>query len=114
MIQPALIRVRAATASLRAVREMLLRPTPESLEECGPVLEEAASLLRSIGPCDVPDIHPDLDTLRRELNVVSALVRQASAFYFNWAQILGAAIGGYTPDGQTMSVPSAGRISMEG
>jgi hypothetical protein len=106
--------VRAATVSLRAVREMLLRPTPESLEECGPVLEDAARLMAAIRASDVPDMRPDIDALRRELNVVSALMHQASSFYFGWAQILGAAIGGYRPGGQTASVPARGQISIEG
>jgi hypothetical protein len=106
--------VRAATASLRKVREMLLRPTPESLEECGPVLEAAARLIGKIRPADVADMRPDIDALRRELNVVSALMHQASGFYFGWSQILGAAIGGYRPGGQTASVPAPRRISIEG
>jgi hypothetical protein len=106
--------VRAATRSLREIREMLLRPTPESLEKCAPVLEDAARLMGTIRPSDVAGIRPDIDALRRELNVVSALMHQASGFYSGWSQILGAAIGGYRPGGQTASVPVPGRISMEG
>ncbi len=96
------------------MREMLLRPTPETLEDCGPVLEEAAGLMSGIEPSEVQGLRPELDKLRRELSVVSALMQQAAGFYFDWSQILGAAIGGYAPHGRTMTVPSAGRISMEG
>ena len=56
--------VRAATASLRAIRQMLLRPTPESLEECGPVLEDAARLMGTIRLSDVANMRPDIDALR--------------------------------------------------
>jgi hypothetical protein len=106
--------VRAATANLRAVREMLLRPTPESLEECGPVLEHAARLMGTIQTVDVPDMRPEIDALRRELNIVSALMHHASGFYLGWSQILGAAIGGYRPGGRTASVPAPGQFSIEG
>ncbi len=78
------------------------------------MLEDAARLMGTIRLSDVANMRPDIDALRRELNVVSALMHQASGFYFGWSQILGAAIGGYRPGGQIASVPAPGRISIEG
>lgn len=120
-------RVRGARRKLRQVRQILMMPSPEQLGECGPVLEEAADLLGSLlesgmssardpllGPLLVPLLQEELQVLRRELTVVTALMQQAAGYYLGWAQMLGAAIGGYTNHGDVPPLTVESRLSVEG
>jgi hypothetical protein len=107
-----LARIRQVTAKLRAVRHILMTPTPEKLGQCGPEFEEAAELLGSIK--GRPDLRAELHVVQRELAVVSALMQQAARYYFGWAQILGAATGGYTPQGGVAPLTSTPRFMVEG
>src|SRR3981189_2227450 len=79
--------IRGARRKLRQVRQILMTPSPEQLGECGPVMEEAAVLLRSLvvsgmrgarRPLPGPELHEELKVLRRELTVVTALMEQAA------------------------------------
>lgn len=127
--------VRQARRKVRQVRQILLTPSPEQLGECGPVLEEAAGLLGSLlkgaigGAWDPPagselpgqlrgelhsELGDELQVLRRELSVVTALMQQAAGYYLGWAQMLGAAIGGYNNQGDVPSLAVESRISVEG
>ena len=116
-------RVRGARRKLRQVRQILMTPSPEQLGECGPVLEEAADLLGSLlegGMSSARDSLPgpllqeELQVLRRELTVVTALMQQAAGYYLGWAQMLGAAIGGYTNHGDVPPLVVESRLSVEG
>ena len=116
-------RVRGARRKLRQVRQILITPSPEQLGECGPVLEEAADLLGSLlvsgmsgarGPLPGPELHEELKVLRRELTVVTALMEQAAGYYLGWAQMLGAAVGGYTNRGDVPPLTVESRLSVEG
>lgn len=131
--------VRQARRKVRQVRQILMTPSPEQLGECGPVLEEAAGLLGSllkggIGEAWNPsggresrgqlrtglrselhsELGDELQILRRELSVVTALMQQAAGYYLGWAQMLGAAIGGYNNQGDVPSLAVESRISVEG
>ena len=114
-------RVRRARRKLRHVTEMLLTPSPELLEGCGPALEEAAALLGSLledrtgtVPGPVPAMHDELQGLRRDLTVMTALMEQAAGYYLGWAQMLGAAVGGYTSQGNVPPLAVDSRVSVEG
>ena len=116
-------RVRGARRKLRQVRQILMTPSPEQLGECGPVLEEAADLLGSLleggmsgtrGSLLVPLLREELQVLRRELTVVTALMQQAAGYYLGWAKMLGAAIGGYTNHGDVPPLVVESRLSVEG
>ena len=123
--------VRQARRKVRQVRQILMTPSPEQVGECGPVLEEAAGLLGSLlkgaigGAWDPPsgselrgelhsELGDELQVLRRELAVVTALMQQAAGYYLGWAQMLGAAIGGYNNQGDVPSLAVESRISVEG
>ena len=119
--------VRQARWKLRQVRQILMTPSPEQLGECGPVLEEAADLLGSLldggissarGPLLRSDLRSDLrnelQLLRRELTVVTALMQQAAGYYLGWAQMLGAAIGGYNNRGDVPPLAVQSRLSVQG
>src|SRR3954453_3379380 len=96
--------VRGARRKLSQVRQILLTPSPERLGDCGPVLEQAAELLGSLmesqrSGARIPFLMDELQVLRRELAVVTALMQQAAGYYLGWAQMLGAATAGYTSRG---------------
>lgn len=112
-----------------------MTPSPEQLGECGPVLEAAADLLGSLldgglGSARGPilrrelqhelrpelriELGDELQVLRRELTVVTALMQQAAGYYLGWAQMLGAAIGGYTNQGDVPPLAVESRLSVEG
>jgi hypothetical protein len=116
-------RVRGARRKLRQVRQILMTPSPEQLGECGPVLEEAADLLGSLLEGGMSSargvvlgslLSDELQVLRRELTVVTALMHQAAGYYLGWAQMLGAAIGGYTSHGDVPPLAVESRLSVEG
>jgi hypothetical protein len=112
-------RVRAARRKLRQVREILMTPSPEGLGECGPVLEEAAELLKSLleiarGGRNIPLLADEVQGLRRELTVVQALMQQAAGYYLGWAQMLGAATNGYTNQGAVPPLITRPQLSVEG
>jgi len=112
-------RAREARRKLRQVRQNLMTPSPELLGECGPVLEEAAGLLGSLlenrnSSAPHNDLRDELQELRRELTVVAALMDQAACYYLGWAQMLGAAVTGYTSYGDVPPLRVESRVSLEG
>ena len=116
-------RAREARRKLRQVRQNLMTPSPELLGECGPVLEEAAGLLGSLlenrnSPDRIPapqnELRDELQELRRELTVMAALMDQAACYYLGWAQMLGAAVTGYTSHGDVPPLRVESRVSLEG
>jgi len=113
-------RVRGARRKLSQVREILMIPSPEQLGECGPVLEEAAELLGSLlesrkcGGPGIPLLAGEVQGLRRDLMVVTALMQQAAGYYLGWAQMLGAATSGYTNHGEVPPLTVRPQFSVEG
>ncbi len=110
--------VRGARRKLHQVREILMMPSPEQLCGCGPVLQEAAALLGSLlesrtNGATVPFLGDELELLRRELSVVTALMQQAAGFYLGWAQMLSAATGGYTNQGDVVPLTGISQLSVE-
>jgi hypothetical protein len=110
-------RVRQARRKLHQVREILISPSPEKLGECGPVLEDAAGLLGSLlesrtNGAAPPLLAEELQGLRRELSVVTALMQQAAGYYLGWAQMLGAATNGYTNHGEAAPLVDCSQLSI--
>jgi hypothetical protein len=105
-------RVRRARRKLAQVRQILMTPTPEQLADCGPALEAAVEILGDVEP--VPILMDELHGMQRELSVVTALMQQAAGYYLGWAQMLGAAIGGYTPYGEAAPLTGRSHVSVEG
>jgi hypothetical protein len=110
-------RIREARRKLHQVRQILMTPSPERLGDCGPVLEEAAGLLGSLLDCPksgVPLLMEELQALRRDVSVVTALMQQAAGYYLGWAQMLGAATSGYTNQGDAAPLVGYSQLSVEG
>jgi len=110
----------AAWQQLRQVRQKLLNPSPDALNECIPMLEAAGKALQDIetalraNPENRPELRAELERFRSELSVVNQLLRHAASFYLGWAQLLAAAAGGYTASGYATPLPSSPRIKVRG
>lgn len=100
------------------MRAALIAPTPESIEQCLPGLAEATDLLtrvqRELAAGGPRDIVLELHALRREISGLKRLIARGAIFYRGWARLLGAAAGGYTPNGEPAAMAPAGSISIRG
>ena len=107
---------------LRAVRKLLERPTAESVEDCGLLLREAVDQMQLLERRLRSGVHQgnreglsrDLNGLRAELNTIQSMLEQAVCFHLAWAQMLGAAAGGYTQKGRARELEIRPRVSIEG
>ncbi|MEO8371358.1 MAG: hypothetical protein ABI806_19385 [Candidatus Solibacter sp.] len=98
---------------------LLLKPSPEALERCSTILEEAGRQLAEWQP-ELTLWKGDADTLaeawhlRRSVQRTSRLLRGAAEFHSNWLQIRGAMTGGYTKTGEPAPLLHGHRICLEG
>ncbi len=82
-----------ARRALDVVKRLLLKPSPDALLKCQPHLEEAIDSMRVLeqavaaAPAQA-GVRSQLETLRRELAEVNALLVAAGTFYANWARLL--------------------------
>jgi hypothetical protein len=108
-----------------ALRTTLLRPSPEELQRCLPLLTDAAGCLSRIGR-DLEsrsnrlhqegdlELGRELKALQRDLRAAGKLIEHGAAFWDLWAKLFGAATGGYMPSGEPRPVAAAGTISVQG
>lgn len=125
------LQLREARTALEEVRNLLLTPTPSSVEACaGPLQAAVANMLgveqalRAEGaqagnkshPGDnvIPGVRMELEYVRRELKRVSALLEQAAAIHRSWAGLLGLVGTGYTAAGQPAPMQGAARLALRG
>lgn len=109
-----------AQSHVQALRRALLSSSPEEIEQCLPLLSEAAGCLTTIQrelalqPDQDPGFAGELKTLKQELRVVTKLIEHGAAFWQGWARLFGAATGGYTPSGEPRPVAAVGTVSLRG
>ena len=120
--------IEQARAALGQVREMLLAPTPTSLDRCARPLAEATDRLQRLksyleAQGDAQNLLPDARgqpwkplarELQREVSDLRKLLGQAGAFYLGWARILLSASGSYTANGAMTAPADSGTLRMEG
>jgi len=111
---------RDATAELRQARQFLVKPTPESLNQCYPWLEQAVGSLRSLEaslrqstPANPTVLRKQVLTLQREVVEVSAMLQSVANFYQSWSRRLTVACSGYTPHGVPTPPPRQRRTAWE-
>jgi hypothetical protein len=108
----------ATRAQLDAVCDLLLSPTPQTLDRCSTILETASRQMSEckaqIGSVQGNAVAIEAAAkLRRSFQRARALLETAGRFHFNWLAIRGALTGGYTDRGEPAPVRHAGRISLE-
>jgi len=98
---------------------LLLKPSPEAMEQCSAMLEEAG---RQWAECQPEFTGTEVDTaavaeawrLRRSVQRTSRLLEAAAGFHSNWLQIRGTMTGGYTKTGEPAPLLHGRRLCLEG
>jgi hypothetical protein len=104
--------------------ELLLTPSPGSLDRCSRVLEAAVHQLAEPQPqlgapmnaSGIGDAAVLAETyrLRRAVRRAASLLEGANGFHLNWSRLRDAMTGGYTRRGDPAPVPRGSRISIRG
>jgi hypothetical protein len=99
---------------LAAVRAQVLASSPEEVERCIPVLNEAIACLQGLEPGHDASLLAELRSLMFEIGVVSRLVQRGAEFYQDWAKVLAATAAGYTATGDPAPLAAPGALSVKG
>ena len=98
---------------------LLLKPSPEALERCSIILEQAGRQLAEWQP-ELTLRKGDADALaeawhlRRSVQRTTRLLQGAAEFHSNWLHVRGAMTGGYTKTGEPAPLLHGRRICLEG
>ena len=98
---------------------LLLKPSPEALEQCSTILDEAGRQLAewqlelSLTKGDAATL-AEVWHLRHSVQRTSRLLQGAAEFHSNWLQARGAMTGGYTKTGESAPLLHGRRICLEG
>lgn len=104
---------------LDRVCAMLTAPSPEALDQCSVLLEDAGRQLTDWQPAlrqsagEVPALE-EARRLRTSLLLAGRLLEGAFSFHNNWLRLRGAISGGYTGHGEPSPVNHGSRISLRG
>ena len=88
-----------ARRNVEQLRNALVSPSPQDIEQCLPGLVEAAACLGIIqqnlgaGEAD-PELGRELKALKNDLTAVNKLIEHGATFYQGWARLLGSATAG--------------------
>lgn len=111
--------VAAARQQVDFAGGLLLKPSPEALEQCSTILEEAGRQLAQWQP-ELTLIRGDAAALaeawhlRRSVQRTSRLLQGAAEFHSNWLRARGAMTGGYTETGESAPLLHSKRICLDG
>jgi hypothetical protein len=108
----------ATRAQLDSACDLLVAPTPETLDRCSVLLESAG---REMVECQswISSAQGDPAALeaawrvRRSYERAARLLKGAESFHANWMVIRGTLTGGYTNRGEPAPVRHAGRLCVE-
>ena len=108
----------AGGKATRACR-LLETPTPEALDGCAAILEEAVRSLEAL-QADLPLLAGDPAAmaeawrLRGAVRRAAALLDRAEKHHRGWQDLVGIMSAGYGPEGRPGESPPPGRISLRG
>jgi len=105
--------VAAARASLAGVRQLLLRPTPENLNQCLPRLSAAIGTLEQLRTATAAPAD-QIQELARDLARIIALLHHAGRFHLGWATFLAPVASEYGLTGSIFPAPPSTRMAYEG
>jgi len=99
--------------------ELLVTPSPGSLDRCSRVLEAAVQQLAESQPqlrrgVGDPTVMGEAYRLRAAVRRAASLLEGANGFHLNWSRLRDAMTGGYTGRGDPAPVPRGSRISIRG
>jgi hypothetical protein len=104
--------------------ELLVAPSPGSLDRCSRVLEAAVHRLAEFQPqlgaplsssgIAAAMVLGEAYRLRAAVRRAASLLEGANRFHLNWSRLRDAMTGGYTGRGDPAPVPRGSRISIHG
>ena len=113
--------IRKARCGMEQVRTLLLRPTPQAVEQCAAHLDEAIGTVKRLeGFLDEADLDTppafrvELMELRTELAQARTLLAQAFEAHAGWYRLLAAMLGGYSREGTPALARPGNTIAVEG
>ena len=121
--------LRAASLEVDGAIQLLVSPSPGSLDRCAKILETAglriaglqpqlreegrASLIHT-SPIDRSNARAEAVRLRSSVSRAGLLLEGAASFHFNWSRMRDTLCAGYTRQGDPAKAPQRNRISVEG
>ena len=108
-----------AQAEIAQVRQLLLSPSPDALDQCTPFLQAAIAEVNS-HRLELLKRAPDQRELNQALQLrestrhVRALLEGAARFHQNWIRRRDAMLCGYAPDGKPAASGTRGLLAIEG
>jgi hypothetical protein len=112
-------RLQAVRLEVDRACQLLISPSPATLDSCARLLETAGSRLTQLQPqlrqgAGNPTAQQEARRLRTAVLCVRHLLENAWSFHVNWGRLLGALSAGYTERGEPAPAPRRGRLSVEG
>lgn len=109
-------RLAAARAQVDSVCQLLLLPTPATLDRCAQLLADAISELTAGGGSGDSSeaCRAEAQRLRRSIGLTRRLLEGAAAFHHNWIRWLGILCSGYTNHGEPARVEHGSRLVTQG
>ena len=98
---------------------LLTKPSPDALDQCSTILEDAGRQLTQWAPefslrGEDAEALAEAWNLRRSYQRSSRLLQGAADFHMNWVKARGAMTGGYTGTGESAPLLHGSRICVEG
>jgi hypothetical protein len=105
----------ARTVVTEATRS-LVAATPEALDRCARLLQEAAEKVATCAPelDGKEEALAEARQLQAAIQRARVLLDAAFRFHFEWSRRLGVMSGGYTPEGEPATLDRGSRLAWRG
>lgn len=108
-------------SGVRQARLLITTPSPQTLDRCRPLLEEATACLVRVrdslnraGQHREPALLTELTGLEQDVAGLGLLLEHAAGFYSGWIRLRNSLAGGYTAQGKPAEPGPSRRVSVEG
>ena len=113
--------LQAARVSMRQVKRLLSRPSPDTADESAALLRDVevqlgcvAAILRQSAPKPDAGMRQGIEELQSEVAVLAAFFAGADKMLSGWLDAVRSRRGGYTQRGQSAPLMLVGKLSVEG
>jgi len=113
--------LQAARLSMREVKRLLVKPTPEAADESAALLRDVevqlgcvAAILRQNCAKPHADIRTGVEELQSEVAALAAFLTGADKMLTGWLDAIRSRRGGYTERGQAAPLMLVRKLSVEG